>query len=139
MYELEFTESPATKEMKALTDGISENAKEIKGIALHVQPFGFFHKDSQGIILAGCHGEICYKSMFISQFWVSKDLRLQGLGTELMQKAEVFAKDSGCKMIAINTMDWEAEDFYKKLGFKVDFVRSGYEKNSKMLFLSKML
>lgn len=139
MYELEFTKNPTFEEIEALTEGISENAKEIKGIALQVQPFGFFHKDSQGVILAGCQGEICYKSMFISQLWVSEKLRHQGIGTLLMQKAEALAKDSDCQMLAINTMDWEAESFYKKLGFKVDFERSGYEKNSKMLFLSKML
>ncbi len=139
MYELEFTKNPTPNEVEALTNGISENAIEVKGIALQVQPFGFFYKNAQGIVLAGCHGEICYQSMYISQLWVSKNLRHQGIGTLLMQKAEAFAKDSDCKILSINTMDWEAEDFYKNLGFKVDFARSGYEKNSKMLFLSKML
>jgi GNAT superfamily N-acetyltransferase len=139
MHQLEFTKNPTAKEMETLTLGISKNAEEKKGLSLHVEPFGFFHKDSQGIILAGCHGEMCYESMYISQLWVSKELRHQGLGTLLMQKAESLAKDSGCHLIAINTMDWEAELFYKKLGFKVDFVRSGYEKDSKMLFLSKKI
>lgn len=139
MYELEFTKSPSSKEIEAITAGISEYAQEKKDMALHVESFGFFHKDSHGVILAGCHGKIFYKSMFISQLWVSKSLRHQGIGTLLMQKAEALAKDSSCQMITINTMDWEAESFYKKLGFHVDFERSGYEKNSKLIFLSKLL
>ncbi len=77
--------------------------------------------------------------MFIDQLFVSKPLRHQRIGTLLMQKAEQFAKDSACHMMAINTMDWEALNFYKKLGFKVDFERSGYAKDSKMSLLSKIL
>ncbi len=139
MVELEFTKKPTSEEIEALTAGLSEYAQEKKGITLQAQSFGFFHRDFQGAILAGCNGVICYKTMFIDQLWVSKNLRGHGIGTQLMQKAETLAKDLDCQIIAINTMDWEAESFYKNLGFKIDFERPGYEKNSKMIFLSKAL
>ena len=34
-------------------------------------------------------------------------------------------------------MDWEALDFYKNLGYDVEFVREGFEKESKMYLLQK--
>jgi ribosomal protein S18 acetylase RimI-like enzyme len=56
-----------------------------------------------------------------------------------MQKAETLAKQSGCRFIAVNTFDWEALEFYKKLGFYVEFERKGFDKNSTFCFLRKDL
>lgn len=136
--QIEFTKSPREKDVQALTNGIASYAKEMRGLT-PVEPFGFFSKDPHGVILAGCNGIIFYGSMFIDQLWVDKKLRHQGIGTQLMQKAEQFAKDSSCTMITVHTMDWEALDFYKRFGFKIDLERAGYANNSKMFFLRKML
>jgi len=38
-----------------------------------------------------------------------------------------------------HTFDWEALDFYKKLGFYVEFERKGFDKNSVFYFLRKDL
>jgi len=55
------------------------------------------------------------------------------------EKAESLAKKSHCHFIAVNTFDWEALDFYKKLGFYVEFERKGFDKNSIFYFLRKNL
>lgn len=136
--DLKFTDNPSSQEIDALMQGILEQAKEIRGLS-GIKPFGFFYKDAGGEILAGCNGMLFYGSMYVDQLWVDKSLRNQGIGTQIMQKAEEFARKSDCSMITLNTMDWEALDFYKKLGFQLDFERSGYAKNSKMYFLRKVL
>jgi ribosomal protein S18 acetylase RimI-like enzyme len=59
--------------------------------------------------------------------------------TKLMEAAQKLAKESGCNFMAVNTMDWEALDFYKKLGFYVEFERRGFDKNSIFYFLRKDL
>nr|MDQ2993701.1 GNAT family N-acetyltransferase [Pseudomonadota bacterium] len=66
-------------------------------------------------------------------------LRSQGYGKKLMQAAENYARDAHCDFMAVNTMDWEALDFYKKLNFYIEFERHGFEKNSIMYFLRKDL
>jgi ribosomal protein S18 acetylase RimI-like enzyme len=43
------------------------------------------------------------------------------------------------QFVTLTTMDWEALPFYRKLGYEVEFVREGYEKNSKMYALRKNL
>ena len=80
-----------------------------------------------------------YGGLFVSQLWITEDLRGKGYGTQLMSLAEVLAKKSQCRFIAVNSFDWEALDFYKKLGFYVEFSRHGFDKNSVFYFLRKDL
>ena len=54
-----------------------------------------------------------------------------------MQAAEKLAQEKGCISAAVNTMDWEALDFYKKLGYRVEFERHGLAKDSICYFLRK--
>jgi len=61
----------------------------------------------------------------------------KGWGTKLMHEAENIGRKHGVCFVTVNTMDWEALSFYQKLGYYVEFVRDGYDKNSKMFFLRK--
>lgn len=54
-----------------------------------------------------------------------------------MLAAEKFGKENGCTFAAVNTMDWEALDFYKTLGYEVEFERHGFQKDSIFYFLRK--
>ncbi len=56
-----------------------------------------------------------------------------------MQATEKHAIETGCTFLTVNTMDWEALDFYKKLGYYVEVERHGFEKNSIFYFLRKDL
>ena len=137
-YKISFEPNPRPDDIQSLGDNIMAYAKQQKGQE-PLQFFAFFIRDEDNTIIGGCNGCTLYGSLYIDQLWVDDSIRHQGYGTQLIKVAEQFGLDHQCTFATVNTMDWEAEDFYKKLGFKVDFVRSGYEKNSKMLFLSKML
>ena len=75
--------------------------------------------------------------MYVDQLWVDESLRGKGYGTRLMQAAEELGKKKKCISAAVNTMSWEALDFYKKLGYHVEFERHGVAKNSIFYFLRK--
>lgn len=66
-------------------------------------------------------------------------MRGNGYASKLIQKAENLARMRGCLFMAVNTMDFEARPFYEKHGFKVEFVREGFEKGAEMFFLRKEL
>ncbi len=68
---------------------------------------------------------------------MEKSLRGNGYGSQLMMAAEKFGKENGCTFAAVNTMDWEALYFYKKLGYEVEFERHGFLKDSVFYFLRK--
>lgn len=71
--------------------------------------------------------------------WVDEKLRGQGYGTKLMQLAKEHARKNSCSFVSVNTMNFEAPEFYKKLGFYVEFERHGFDKNSIFYFLRKDL
>lgn len=56
-----------------------------------------------------------------------------------MLEAEKIGRERLCTFAAVDTMDWEALPFYEKLGYSVEFVRKGFENESKMFMLRKNL
>lgn len=80
-----------------------------------------------------------YGCLYIDSLWVDEALQGKGYGTQLMQRVEALAKESHCHFMAVNTFDWEALDFYKKLGFYIEFERNGFDKDSIFYFLRKNL
>lgn len=137
-YEISFEKNPSIEDIRVLDNGIMENAQKIKA-QKPVEFFAFFIRDNNGQIQGGCNCEICHGLLFIGQLWVTKSLRGQGYGTKLMQEAEKYAIAQKCTFLAVNTMDWEALDFYKNLGYYIEFERHGFAKDSIMYFLRKDL
>lgn len=76
-----------------------------------------FHKklvDKNGKFAAGLIADV-YKGAygFIDALYVEEPLRLKGLGTYLVKKAEEFAKENGAPVIMTSAGDWNV-DFFKK-------------------------
>ena len=71
--------------------------------------------------------------------WLKDELRKQGLGKKLMMEAEKIGYERRCTFSTVDTMDWEALSFYQKLGYSIEFVRKGFERESKMYMLRKEL
>ncbi|OGT39708.1 MAG: hypothetical protein A3F12_01715 [Gammaproteobacteria bacterium RIFCSPHIGHO2_12_FULL_38_14] len=137
-YTITHEANPSAADVQILGDGIMENAKLKKGMK-QLDFFAFLMRDEAGKIVGGCNGDNMYGSLFVGQLWVTEALRGKGYGKQLMQKAEDLAREKKCTFMAVNTMDWEALDFYKKLGFYVEFERHGFDKNSVFYFLRKNL
>ena len=137
-YKIDFESNPKSEDTQILGDGISENAKIKKGHK-PVSFFAFFIRDENGKIVGGCNGDILFGQLYVGQLWVSENLRNQGYGTKLMQLAEEYAKKMGARFMSVNTMNFEAPQFYKKLGFYVEFERHGFDKGSIFYFLRKNL
>ena len=78
-----------------------------------------------------------YGCLYIDHLWVDEKFRNQRLGTKLVQSAEDLAKQNGCLFSTIDTMDWQALDFYKKLGYEVELERHGYRDDTIMYSLRK--
>lgn len=136
-YQLVFEENPSSSTETILLEGISEAAYK-KGMS-KTRTFAFIVKDQNNRIVAGLKGYTYYKCLEIDLLWVEEDFRGKGIGSILIGEAEKIGRDRHCYFATLNTMEWEALGFYQKMGYDVEFVREGYEKNSKMCFLKKML
>ena len=119
-----------------LGSGIRDYAFEKKGHK-PIEAFAISIRNENDEIKGGCNGAVYYGCLYVDQLWIKKEFRHQGLGKQLMNAAEILGKGKGCLFSTVNTMDWEALDFYKKLGYFVEFERKGYHKNSVFYFLRK--
>ena len=75
--------------------------------------------DKDKNVIAGILGGTYLGWMHIDILWVDENYRKQGLGSKLLQAAESEAKKRGCHSVHVDTMSWQAPDFYKKYGYKV--------------------
>lgn len=133
---LYFEENPNQEDIQILIRGITDFAKQQRGFEA-LDFFAFFIRDENNIIVGGCSGGTLYGGLHIDNLWVSNLIRNTGWGTKLIHAALTYGKEKNCNFASVNTMDWEALGFYQKLGFKIEFQRSGFHKNSIFYFLRK--
>lgn len=83
------------------------------------QVINLFLKDADGQIYGGLVGEICWNWLEVHYLFVDEDLRRLGYGKKLLLEAENLAKEKRCEFIKLDTLSFQALDFYKKQGFEV--------------------
>ncbi|MFE4711718.1 GNAT family N-acetyltransferase [Paenibacillus sp. NPDC056722] len=83
------------------------------------QVVNLFLKDEDNQICGGLVGEICWNWLEIEYLFVNEELRKSGYGKKLMLEAERIAKENNCEFLKLDTLSFQALDFYKKLGFEV--------------------
>lgn len=131
----EINESPTTDDINFLTEKLNNEHPE-KGKAY---PFEIFLRDKSNNIIAGCSGCVVFGSIHTDQLWVDPNSRGQGLGRKLMDAVHSYGKKQDCILSTLFTMSFQVPDFYKKLGYKIDFIRNGYKENSNYIYFSKEL
>jgi GNAT superfamily N-acetyltransferase len=89
---------------------------ELKG---RYQEVNLFVKDPQGNVFGGILSEICWNWLEVHYLYVDEELRASGYGTKLMAEAEKIAREKKCDFIKLDTLCFQALDFYRKLGFDV--------------------
>ena len=80
----------------------------------------------EGEIIAGINGEIFWNNMHISLFAVHPNYQGQGFGSQLLQQMEAEAHSHSCRMMYLETLSWQAPDFYTKHCFEIVGKLDGY-------------
>lgn len=128
------------KNKKKALNILRKNANEKADfVAKNNGSFAFVFEDDNKTAQAFIEGYCYYSCCYIDLLATEENARNNGYANRLLQKAESLARERKCLFMAVNTMDFEARPFYEKHGFKVEFVREGFEKKSKMYFLRKEL
>ncbi|EJP6473717.1 GNAT family N-acetyltransferase [Clostridium sporogenes] len=95
-------------------------------------------EDTKGEIIAGILSKIyCWNCMYIDALWVKGQYRKDGLGTKLLKEVEKIAKDKNCKLIHLDTFDFQAKDFYVKHGYEIFGILDQCPENHKRYFMKK--
>lgn len=102
-------------------------------------PLNFHIKDNAGMLIAGINSFSCWQMLYLSEFWVKEDYRGQGLGTRLLNKVEMEAKNHGALIVQTDTFDWQAKDFYLKFGYEIFGVIDNCPEGHQRFYLKKVL
>lgn len=83
------------------------------------QEINLFLKDENNIIRGGILGEICWNWLEIHTLMIDEDIRKEGYGSKLLVEIEKIALEQKCDFIKVDTLSFQALDFYKKHGYQV--------------------
>lgn len=104
---------------------------------MHVGPdnhllLNIIEYDENQNVIAGILGGTYWGWLHIDILWVDENFRSKKIGSRLLIAAENEAKKRGCHSVHVDTMSWQAPEFYKKHGYKLiselDNIPNGYKK-----------
>lgn len=100
-----------------------------------IQQVAILIDDAQG----GLWGRISYDWLFVELLAVPEAARGTGLGRQLMDQAEVIAREAGCSGIWLDTYEFQARGFYEKLGFTLFGTLPDHPVGQSRFFMMKQL
>ena len=130
--------SPNEKEIKYIRESLYQFNKDIVGDDGHT-PLNIVEYDENGDVIGGILGGTYWGWMYIDILWVQADFRRRGIGSKLLVEAEKEATRRGCHHVHLDTMSWQAPDFYKKHGYKVIGVLPDIPSGNQKYLLMKAL
>jgi|HubBroStandDraft_6_1064221.scaffolds.fasta_scaffold10814_4 GNAT superfamily N-acetyltransferase len=101
--------------------------------------FALFVRSEIGEPVAGLLGFKHWNHFFVAALYVEQLFRKEGIGRELMKRAEALALEQGCDVVYLDTFDYQAPGFYEKLGFKVFGRLEDYPPGHRRFYLVKRL
>jgi GNAT superfamily N-acetyltransferase len=131
---------PNEEDLEIIRRGIDENNVLVTGQSTGNRQIVFFVRDSNGMIIGGVGG--FYNSsgwLYVSGLWVAKEQRAKGYGSLLMQSIEAEAKRNGCTKSHLYTIEHQAPEFYKKLGYVVFARLEKFHQQFDKIFFRKYL
>ncbi len=83
-------------------------------------PLQLWALDDSDELVAGLDGFTWGHWLHIGLLWVADEHRGTGLGSRLLRQAERTAQDDrDCRYARVETWDFQAPDFYRKLGYEI--------------------
>ena len=110
--------SPCENEIKYIRQALDQFNRERVGADGHT-PLNIVEYDADGQIVGGILGGTYWGWMYVDILWVDENHRRKGIGSKLLQKAESEAIRRGCHHVHLDTMSWQAPEFYQKHGYGV--------------------
>ncbi len=96
-------------------------------------------KNEQEEVIGGLYAIARWGWLYVDWLAVHADYRHQGIGRELMRQAEEKALELNVPRIRLSTFEFQAPDFYKKLGYNIVAVEEGYPEGHNTYYLQKVL
>lgn len=129
---------PRASDIATLAHGLTQHALPTTGVA-GFQPLAVFARDRAGAVVAGVQGTVNWTWLHVALFWISDELRHQGLGSRLLHSIEDAARQRGCKAAHLDTFSYQARPFYERRGYTLFATLDDYPPGHQRFFLRKTL
>jgi GNAT superfamily N-acetyltransferase len=106
---------------------------------LRPYPFALSVRDKSGRLVAGLKALVYWNALRIDLLWVDAAHRGEGRGVSLIRRAEELARERACEVSFVSTFDFQAPDFYVKLGYTEIGELRGVPAGSRLRWFSKRL
>lgn len=116
MINIELTDTPSKEDVKQIHDGLEHYNRQHTAPSTH-QPLVIILRDDEGNIKGGLTGGTFWQWCHIDILWLDESIRQHGYGSKLLQMAEEEAIRRGCVGIFLDTMSFQAPDFYLNHGY----------------------
>ena len=134
-FRLENRESKKTQELGNLIRAYNQSKREPS----KSEPLNIYVEDQQGNLIAGMVAETFGNWLEIEYLYVQENLRGQGIGSNILNRAEKEARERKCKYSFVNTYQFQAPDFYKKHGYEEVFTLKEYPYTGERYYYTKAL
>jgi GNAT superfamily N-acetyltransferase len=121
---------------QAMVKALDESSRSVIGPAqprLLVIPM----RGSDGIVVGGFWGATMFEWLHVGLLFVPEQMRGTGVGSALMEAAEVEARKRNCRGAYVDTFSFQAAPFYEKLGFTLFGVLEDYPPGHRQLYFHK--
>ncbi len=115
--QIEVTATLSTPDREAVLGGLLAFIRAETGQV--PMPLAILVRDETGAVVGGLTGRTTAAWLYVELFWLPEALRGTGLGTRMMMAAEAEAVRRGCIGAHLDTYDYQAPGFYRKLGYEV--------------------
>ena len=124
-YQLALEDAPAPEDVELVRAGLRQfNLARTR--ADDARPLMVFLRGPAGQVVGGLTGMTFWGWLAIDHLWVREDARGRGYGARLVQMAEEEAVARGCRRALLDTMSFQAPEFYRKLGYQEFGVLEGF-------------
>lgn len=125
MVNIEYKENLDEEFYKIIDEEFNKYAIK-NNVQCNYTPFNFIAKENEKVvgILAG---HTYYQEVYVENLIVLEQYRNKRIGKSLIEEVESYYKDKEFENINLTTYAFQAPEFYKKCGFKVEFVRENKE------------
>ncbi len=131
--------SGKTKSFKKRLSGELRAYTQAKVGPFRFKEFSLSLKGKGGKWAGGLIGCTYWNIMFIDTLWVDRKYRGQGLGRQLVERAEEEGRKKKCTLAHVSTHSLQAPGFYRKMGYKVYGKLKGFPKRTSAYFFYKKL
>lgn len=135
---MQIHEQALTSELKQIIyNGFKEHDISLYGTVGITESISFCIKDIHDNVIAAVVVHMLWGALHIKYVWTHKNHRNKGCATTLMHRVFEYAKEKECPFAFIETMSFQAPEFYKKFGFVLELERKGYAHNTSFCYLRK--